>query len=303
MGRRDEEPARPLRSTARASVWVELAARLALSSDALTLRQFPTGRPTMGSRVVGGHGSSTKVAACGSSSIGSRGHLLETSFWESEEESEDEGIGSDDSVEQADMSPSRECPVKSFNWGVDSGKGRGRRRGMGGILTQIKKSLQGKTEVTGMVFGVGLGELVNSEGGKVPRLVSWATELIEQRGPEGCEGIYRLSGQSSTVAALRAAIDAGKQPSEAHTASTHSVAAMLKVCQTNMSSYSSFFNSSCSFSFASFLNLCALIPCTEPLFVPSASAKRRRFHLCLNECPLLTWPPLLTSCAISTASP
>jgi hypothetical protein len=105
---------------------------------------------------------------------------------------------------------------------------------MGGLLTQIKKSLQGKTEVTGMVFGVGLGELLNSEGGKVPRLVSWATELIEDRGGEACEGIYRLSGQSSTVAALKAAIDAGKQPSEAHIASTHSVAAMLKVCQTNM---------------------------------------------------------------------
>ena len=159
------------------------------------------------------------------------GLLLETNFWDSEE-SEDEGIGSDDSVEQADMSPNGERPVKSFHWGVDSGKSTGRRRrGMGGLLTQIKKSLQGKTEVTGMVFGVGLGELVNSEGGKVPRLVSWATELIEERLGEACEGIYRLSGQSSTVAALKAAIDAGKQPSEAHIASTHSVAAMLKVCQ------------------------------------------------------------------------
>ena len=188
--------------------------------DAPTLRQFSRGRPTMGSRPREEE-SPTKVC----------GLLLETNFWDSEE-SEDEGIGSDDSVEQADMSPNGERPFKSFHWGVDSGNSTGRRRrGMGGLLTQIKKSLQGKTEVTGMVFGVGLGELVNSEGGKVPRLVSWATELIEERLGEACEGIYRLSGQSSTVAALKAAIDAGKQPSEAHIASTHSVAAMLKVCQ------------------------------------------------------------------------
>ena len=158
----------------------ELAARVASSCDAPALRQFSRGRrPTMGSRFVGDN--PTKDHS---------GHLLETNFWDSEE-SEDEGIGSDDSVEQADMSPSGESPVKSFNWGLDSGKSR--RRGMGGILTQIRKSLQGKTEVTGLVFGVGLGELVNSEGGKVPRLVSWATEVIEERGGEACEGIYRLS--------------------------------------------------------------------------------------------------------------
>ena len=302
---RKEESVKPSRSTARrASGWCDLAvARVArVSCDAApTMRQFSRGRPTMGSRVVGGQESPTKVAAHGSSSIGS-GHLLETNFWDSEE-SEDEGIGSDDSVEQADMSPSGESPVKSFNWGVDSRKSTGRRKGMGGLLTQIKKSLQGKTEVIGMVFGVGLGELVNSEGGKVPRLVSWATELIEGRGAEAWEGIYRLSGQSSTVASLRAAIDAGKQPSEAHTASTHSVAAMLKVCATNSSLY--FFNVSCSFSFASFPNPFAPTLCTEPLFVLSASAlgRERRFQVCLRGCPLLTWPPLHTSCATSTTSP
>ena len=170
---------------ARASGWCELAARVASSCDAPALRQFSRGRrPTMGTRFVGEN--PTKVQ---SSTRDHSGHLLETNFWDSEE-SEDEGIGSDDSVEQADMSPSGESPVKSFNWGLDSGKSR--RRGMGGILTQIRKSLQGKTGVTGLVFGVGLGELVNSEGGKVPRLVSWATDVIEERGGESCEGIYRL---------------------------------------------------------------------------------------------------------------
>ena len=225
--------------------WGELAARVALSCDAPTLRQFSRDRPTMGSHVVGEHGSPSKVRERGSSLISSGG-LLETNFWDSDE-SEDEGIGSDDSVEQADLSPSGETPLKSFNWFADNGRSRGRRRGMGSLLTQLRKSLQGKTEVTGLVFGVGLGELVSSEGGTVPRLVNWATDLIEERGADACEGIYRLSGQSSTVAALKAAIDGGRPPCAAHTASTHSVAAMLKVC--TFLSFSSFyvFSSSAAF--------------------------------------------------------
>ena len=122
---------------ARASVWCDLAARVALSCDAPALRQFSRGRPTMGTRVgTDCRESPTKV--CGSSSTGS-GLFLETNFWDSEE-SEDEGIGSDDSVEQADMSPNRESPVKSFNWVVDSGKSRGRRKGMGGLLVQRRWS-------------------------------------------------------------------------------------------------------------------------------------------------------------------
>ena len=244
--------------------------RVALSCDAAglgarrflvptTLRQFSRDRPTMGSHVAGdSRGGDLDVGGpdvggsdVGGPDLGDRDkerRLLETNFWDSED-SEDEGIGSDDSVEHADMSPVQESPVKSLNWAVDKRKVSGRRRrGVGGILTQIRKSFQGKAEQGGLVFGVGLGELVTSEGGKVPQLVTWATELIEQRGAEACEGIYRLSfgikqienyenpqnyrlsGQSSTVASLRAAIDAGKQPSDAHTASTHSVAAMLKVC-------------------------------------------------------------------------
>ena len=162
-----------------------------------TLRQFSRDRPAMGSRVAGdsrrGGGPDHEV---GGPDVGDRDKepwLLETNFWDSED-SEDEGIGSDDSVEHADMSPVQESPVKSLNWAVDNRKVSGRRkRGVGGILTQIRKSFQGKAEQGGLVFGVGLGELVTSEGGKVPQLVTWATELIEQRGAEACEGIYRLS--------------------------------------------------------------------------------------------------------------
>ena len=198
--------------------------RVALSCDAAglgapslvptTLRQFSRDRPAMGSHVAGdcrggGHdvggpdvggsdvgGPDVGGPDVGGPDVGDRDkerRLLETNFWDSED-SEDEGIGSDDSVEHADMSPVQESPVKSLNWAVDKRKVSGRRRrGVGGILTQIRKSFQGKAEQGGLVFGVGLGELVTSEGGKVPQLVTWATELIEQRGAEACEGIYRLS--------------------------------------------------------------------------------------------------------------
>ena len=160
-----------------------------------TLRQFSRDRPAMGSHVAGGGGGGPDHDV-GGSDVGDCDkdrQLLETNFWDSED-SEDEGIGSDDSVEHADMSPVQESPVKSLNWAVVKRKVSGRRRrGVGGILTQIRKSFQGKAEQGGLVFGVGLGELVTSEGGKVPQLVTWATELIEQRGAEACEGIYRLS--------------------------------------------------------------------------------------------------------------
>ena len=165
-----------------------------------TLRQFSRDRPAMGSHVAGdcrGGGHDVGGPDLQGPDLGDRDkerRLLETNFWDSSEDSEDEGIGSDDSVEHADMSPVQESPVKSLNWAVDNRKVSGRRRrGVGGILTQIRKSFQGKAEQGGLVFGVGLGELVTSEGGKVPQLVTWATELIEQRGAEACEGIYRLS--------------------------------------------------------------------------------------------------------------
>ena len=207
------------------SKWLGLSGgikrRVALSCDAAglgapslvptTLRQFSRDRPTMGSHVAGdSRGGDLDVGGpdvggsdVGGPDLGDRDkerRLLETNFWDSED-SEDEGIGSDDSVEHADMSPVQESPVKSLNWAVDKRKVSGRRRrGVGGILTQIRKSFQGKAEQGGLVFGVGLGELVTSEGGKVPQLVTWATELIEQRGAEACEGIYRLSlGGSSKL--------------------------------------------------------------------------------------------------------
>ena len=180
--------------------------RVALSCDAAglrarrrlvptTLRQFSRDRPAMGSHVAGDCRGGGPLDV-GGPDVGDRDkerQLLETNFWDSED-SEDEGIGSDDSVEHADMSPVQESPVKSLNWAVVNRKVSGRRRrGVGGLLTQIRKSFQGKAEQGGLVFGVGLGELVTSEGGKVPQLVTWATELIEQRGAEACEGIYRLS--------------------------------------------------------------------------------------------------------------
>ena len=98
---------------------------------------------------------------------------------------------------------------------------------MGDLLNQFKQSLQsrGRTEV----FGLPLTELLDKEGGTVPKIVLWATSLIESRGPEAWEGIYRLSGQATTVTSLKNSIMGGRKPRSSDSESIHSVAAVLKV--------------------------------------------------------------------------
>ena len=98
---------------------------------------------------------------------------------------------------------------------------------MGDLLNQFKQSLQsrGRTEV----FGLPLTDLLDKEGGTVPKIVLWATSLIESRGPETWEGIYRLSGQATTVTSLKNSIMGGRKPRSSDSDSIHSVAAVLKV--------------------------------------------------------------------------
>ena len=65
--------------------------------------------------------------------------------------------------------------------------------------------------------------------------VRWCTNIIEQRGAsdvKSLEGIYRLSGQSSQIKALRLSFDAGQTPARFDVANIHSVSSLLKVCQT-----------------------------------------------------------------------
>ena len=153
---------------------------------------------------------------------------------ENSDDSDDEGIGSMDSAYQSEVLDSCSSCKHSGSRGERSTRAfdRGRRRrrlgrSMGDLLNQFKQSLQsrGRTEV----FGLPLTELLDKEGGTVPKIVLWATSLIESRGPESWEGIYRLSGQATTVTSLKNSIMSGRKPRSSDSESIHSVAAVLKV--------------------------------------------------------------------------
>ena len=154
---------------------------------------------------------------------------------ETELDSDDEGIGSMNSTGQSEAPEKTEEFVFSRTMGrrreFDRG-GKGRTLGkhnVGGLLTQLKRSLQSRGKRGCKVFGQPLAQLIDQEGGLVPNVVQWATSLIESRGPDAWEGIYRLSGQATTVAALKNSIKCGRKPKPSDAESIHSVAALLKV--------------------------------------------------------------------------
>ena len=67
-----------------------------------------------------------------------------------------------------------------------------------------------------------------------PPLFSWCTDIIEQRLAtelRSLEGVYRLSGQTSQIKALRLSFDAGVTPdwSRLESPNIHSVGSLLKV--------------------------------------------------------------------------
>lgn len=61
---------------------------------------------------------------------------------------------------------------------------------------------------TGATFGVDLGEQLLRDGTVVPKIVEKCTQAIEIYGLESV-GVYRLSGTTSRVQALKAALDKG----------------------------------------------------------------------------------------------
>jgi len=61
---------------------------------------------------------------------------------------------------------------------------------------------------TGATFGVDLGEQLSRDGTEVPKVVIKCAETIEAYGLESM-GIYRLSGTTSKVQALKNALDKG----------------------------------------------------------------------------------------------
>lgn len=65
------------------------------------------------------------------------------------------------------------------------------------------------SHASGMTFGVELSEQAVVTGTEVPKVVAKCTEAIEAFGLDQV-GIYRLSGTTSKVQKLKAALDAGK---------------------------------------------------------------------------------------------
>ena len=166
--------------------------------------------------------------------IGMEGEDVEEDS-ETELDSDDEGIGSMNSAGQNEGAEKAEGFLLSEKMGRRGDFYRGRkgrtlaRQSVGGLLNQLKRSLQSRGKGGGEVFGLPLAHLLDQEGGQVPNIVLWATSLIEARGPEAWEGIYRLSGQATTVAALKNSIQCGRKPKPSDAESIHSVAALLKV--------------------------------------------------------------------------
>ena len=75
---------------------------------------------------------------------------------------------------------------------------------------------------------------LNNTISDIPSLCSWCTNIIEQRlatDLRSLEGVYRLSGQTSQIKALRLSFDAGVTPdwSRLESPNIHSVGSLLKV--------------------------------------------------------------------------
>ena len=170
------------------------------------------------------------------------GNKIETEYGDGEEDTEtdvdsyDEGIGSMNSAGQSEpLEPSERSVIPVGSIGRRRAFDRRGRTGrtlgqsVGGLLSQMKMSLQSRGTRGSKVFGLPLAQLLDEEGGRVPKIVGWATGLIEARGPEAWEGIYRLSGQATTVAALKNSIKCGRKPKPSDAESIHSLAALLKV--------------------------------------------------------------------------
>ena len=149
--------------------------------------------------------------------------FLETSFW-SESDSEDEGLGSEDSTDsgtgwqggreeeararEARERPAREArerPGREAKIRVESDAKV--RPGLGVLLASLGSRLsQGRTVRGEEVFGGELCRQLEREGREVPGLVAWCTGLIEGRGEAAWEGIYRLSGQVMSLHNLQGCV-------------------------------------------------------------------------------------------------
>ena len=168
--------------------------------------------------------------------------MLDLSFMT--EWSDDEGIGSDVSLENSEQSssssrgtltgaeslrrqsklvntPKRKISVKKFVKIL--------RRSVG----TTDNDLQEEPAVSdcqfqrGRVFGVDLTEHLQQSSCLVPHILEICCDIIEESGLT--DGVYRLSGQSSHIVTLRREFEGGKVPHGEYKNDVHAVASLLKV--------------------------------------------------------------------------
>ena len=193
------------------------------------------------------------MAAHASADTGPAGDMLDLSFVT--EWSDDEGIGSDVSLETSDQSgagdtlqrgvrlprpgkspPKRNISVKKFvrilRRGVSASAshqpseaaaaGGGSDTAEAGSCTTVAGFQSQK------VFGLSLTEHLEQSSRLVPRLVEFCCACISRHGLT--DGVYRLSGQSSHIVTLKREFEGGAvPPSLTSNADVHAVASLLKV--------------------------------------------------------------------------
>ena len=167
--------------------------------------------------------------------------------------SDDEGIGSDVSLENSEQSssngtlnntdtlkrqarqlvkiPKRNISVKKFVKILRRSVGTGNSET---VSTEVVPSPDTVSECqfqSQRVFGVDLTEHLDQTSCLVPRIVEFCCEIIQEHGLT--DGVYRLSGQSSHIVNLKREFEGGKVPGRAESRSrdVHAVASLLKVKQ------------------------------------------------------------------------
>ena len=165
--------------------------------------------------------------------------------------SDDEGIGSDVSLENSEQSsssgtlnntdtlrrqarqlvkiPKRNISVKKFvkilRRSVGTGNSEAVSTEVGPGVSEAESQFQSQK-----VFGVDLTEHLEQTSCLVPRIVEFCCEIIQELGLT--DGVYRLSGQSSHIVNLKREFEGGKVPQlESRSRDVHAVASLLKVKQ------------------------------------------------------------------------
>ena len=165
--------------------------------------------------------------------------LLENSFWT--EWSDDEGIGSDVSLDHSDQSSSdgtsnvQETPNNEKKFQKTPKRNisvkkivKILRRSVGSNETHLSEVVSTVSEFQQQkVFGVDLTEHLEQTSTLVPHILEFCSEVIEENGVT--DGVYRLSGQSSHIVTLKREFEGGKVPDKAHKNDVHAVASLLKV--------------------------------------------------------------------------